>query len=125
MRTACIILTLCWPIGMAAGCGSYAGVHGVVNTAGADVHPVDRATVSMNCPGTTTPVFRVETDGSGRFEHRLDEAVSNACELLVEKPGLVPRRFRMLDVCAEGGRGRVDQCSEAVVTAHLGAAQAP
>jgi hypothetical protein len=59
-----------------------------------------------------------ETDATGRFAYRLDGPISNACWIGVEKPGMVARKVRVLDVCADSN-GETDRCFDAVVTAHL------
>jgi hypothetical protein len=113
---------------LSLGCASYEGVHGsirVVSSGEAAGAPVVGARVSLTCPNEGGPVFRVESDTSGRFAYRLDRSVSNACQLLIEKPGFFPRSFRILDVCAAGEAVREDRCRSAVVTAHLAAVQAP
>jgi hypothetical protein len=114
-------LVSCGIAAILPGCGGYSGICGTVRvhpdaTEGAAL-PVTGARVTLACPGQSDPVFRVESDGSGRFEHPLREPVSNACLLVIEKPGLVARKIRILDVCVNSGRK--DQCRVAVVTGHL------
>lgn len=128
MESRPLVFVLVALAGLSGGCASYEGVHGVIRVAsstGAAGAPVAGARVSLTCPDVAAPVFQVASDAAGRFAYRLDRPVSNACQLVIEKPGLLPRSLRILDVCAAGDGARVDRCDDAVVTAHLSPTNAP
>jgi hypothetical protein len=104
-----------------AGCTFHDGIRGSVHaypeTPGGAGAAMQGARVTLTCPeGQPMPV--AETDATGRFAYRLDGPISNACWIGVDKPGMVPRKVRVLDVCADSN-GAEDRCRDLVVTAHL------
>lgn len=70
---------------------------GVVLEPGA---PIERAAVTVVCPGDEAPVMKAESDARGRFAVSNGDVMDMACAVHVEKPGYLPRTFSVADLCA-------------------------
>ncbi len=69
-------------------------------TEGADARrPVSGAKVTLRCPGGTAHLS-AESTADGSFASSQIGVLPNNCDLMVEKPGYLPRIYAVGDLCA-------------------------